>query len=173
MFFFLVGFLLSGCSLPALHFPNMICLYMRISGPLSHSELIKCLNISLWSAELPFDTAFCDTCLCLFVLRKRFIFRDFLHSCSSYFKFTVWKYSMSGVCEENGDDFCAGGGEKTQTKANKSARSSDWLLLPGKAPFCFQGVMNQSLNFWLGLARCPSMLRSCAWLSWLSMLQSG
>lgn len=137
-FFFLVGFLLSGCSLPALQFPNMICLYMRISGPLSHSELIKRLNISLWSAELPFDTAFCDTCLCLFVLRKRFIFRDFLHSCSSYFKFTVWKYSMSGVCEENGDDFCAGGGENPDKSKQISPfqwlATAAWkgtLLLPG------------------------------------------
>lgn len=137
-FFFLVGFLLSGCSLPALQFPNMICLYMRISGPLSHSELIKCLNISLWSAELPFDTAFCDTCLCLFVLRKRFIFRDFLHSCSSYFKFTVWKYSMSGICEENGDDFCAGGEKPRQKQTNQPVPVTGYCCLE-RHPFASRG----------------------------------
>lgn len=110
-------------------------------------------------------------CVYLFFERDLFSETSFIHAAlisSLLYENIVWVAFVRRMVM-----ISVQGGEKTQTKANKSARSSDWLLLPGKAPFCFQGVMNQSLNFWLGLARCPSMLRSCAWLSWLSMLQSG
>lgn len=66
------------------------------------------------------DLLFCEAYSCLFILWKRFVFRDFLHSFSSYFKFTMSKQEWSLWGQQWG--FLHRKIKKKQPKANQPSK---------------------------------------------------
>lgn len=106
------------------------------------------------------DPLFCEAYSCLFILWKRFVFRDFLHSFSSYFKFTMSKQEWSLWGQQWG--FL-----HRKIKKNQANQTVLWLA---PARFGLQRVMSWSpQRFWLGLATCLLVSGSLRWLLMTSM----